>query len=104
MTLAIEFIHIIGVAGGRNLTYETKYKVAFGLSLVVFLGLSLILGLTVWKGAMNKKRRFTEERFQVVSSGLKVERPFFTFLHYGHFFLIRSAITLMTLLTPYVNS
>ena len=102
ITLMVETLNISGHSK-RNLTYSPIYKIALGFSFFAFLLLSLILVSSVIKGARNTKRT-SNDKFLVVSNGLKQESPKFVLMHYGHFFLIRVSITLLIFLTPFVDS
>lgn len=70
LTIIIEFLHL-SKSINRNLEGETKYKVALGLSFIIFLAVSVLLIWAVVKGAQNTKKRFTEGKFLIVANGLK---------------------------------
>lgn len=84
-----------------NLEYSTKYKVALGISSLIFFIFSILLFFAILKGIRNIGR---PQKTRIVTQDLNTNRKYFPLLYFAHFFFIWCFLSLMVFLTPFVKA
>ena len=107
MIITIEALYISNQIASptRNLSYDLKYKISLSISALLFLLMAILLLLTVIKAIHNiRSLKQNPSRVLVVTQGLNKTRLVYSCLYFLHFFLIRTFIALMVVLSQFVPS
>jgi len=85
----------------ENSIYTLKYKISFGLSVGLFALFCVFLFGVIIKAIKGISKVLPPK--SVVTSGLNKRSKVYSILYFFHYFFIRMFLSLMVLLTPFVN-